>query len=130
MRVFTILGPSHSGKSTLAGALADLDGSPGKTFEVPGVARIYIDPWQLEGNPPLADLILVTHHHYDHCSSDDIGRICQASTVIVANPSAAKKLRKELGKEAVQLQNMQRQPPRLSDHTVEVKQSTENHCRC
>ena len=40
MRVFTILGPSHSGKSTLAGALADLDGSPGKTFEVPGVAKV------------------------------------------------------------------------------------------
>lgn len=40
MRVFTVLGPSHSGKSTLAGALADLDGSPGKSFEVPGVAKV------------------------------------------------------------------------------------------
>jgi elongation factor G len=40
MRVFTILGPSHSGKSTLAGALVGLDGSPGKTFEVPGVAKV------------------------------------------------------------------------------------------
>lgn len=40
MRVFTILGPSHSGKSTLAGALVGLDGSPGKSFEVPGVAKV------------------------------------------------------------------------------------------
>ncbi|RME14639.1 MAG: elongation factor G, partial [Alphaproteobacteria bacterium] len=39
MRVFTVLGPSHSGKSTLVEALAALDGKPGKSFEIPGLAR-------------------------------------------------------------------------------------------
>jgi elongation factor G len=40
MRVFTVLGPSHSGKSSLVEALVGLDGNPGKTFEVPGVAKV------------------------------------------------------------------------------------------
>ncbi|SMH36953.1 elongation factor G [Maritimibacter sp. HL-12] len=40
MRVFTVLGPSHAGKSTLIEALVGLDGKPGKVFEVPGVASV------------------------------------------------------------------------------------------
>lgn len=40
MRVFTVLGPSHAGKSTLVEALVGLDGTPGKTFEVSGVAKV------------------------------------------------------------------------------------------
>jgi L-ascorbate metabolism protein UlaG (beta-lactamase superfamily) len=67
-----------------------------------GLARICIDSWKLGENPPTADLILVTHYHHDHCSDDDVSRIHRADTVIVANPSAAKKLRKEMGKDAVQ----------------------------
>lgn len=40
MRVFTVLGPSHSGKSTLVEALIGLDGTPGKSFEATGVANV------------------------------------------------------------------------------------------
>ncbi|OED48438.1 elongation factor G [Rhodobacteraceae bacterium (ex Bugula neritina AB1)] len=40
MRVFTILGPSQSGKSTLASALANLDDAAGKRQEVAGVAAL------------------------------------------------------------------------------------------
>ncbi|GGD39018.1 elongation factor G [Sinisalibacter lacisalsi] len=40
MRVFTVLGPSHSGKSTLVEALVGLDGSAGMAFDVPGVAGV------------------------------------------------------------------------------------------
>ncbi|MEY8799594.1 elongation factor G [Leisingera sp. XS_AS12] len=41
MRVFTILGPSQSGKTTLATALAELDGGAGKRHEVEGVAALH-----------------------------------------------------------------------------------------
>lgn len=64
------------------------------SFRIDGPPVIYIDPWQLGANPPRADLILVTHDHHDHCSPDDVKRIRQESTVVVANPSAAKKLGK------------------------------------
>lgn len=40
MRVFTILGPSQSGKTTLTSALAGLDGAAGKRQEVTGVAAL------------------------------------------------------------------------------------------
>lgn len=55
-------------------------------------AVIYVDPWKLSGALPQADLILITHDHYDHCSPGDIARVRTDDTVIVANPSAAKKL--------------------------------------
>ncbi|TAL46996.1 MBL fold metallo-hydrolase, partial [archaeon] len=31
----------------------------------------YIDPFELKGNPVPADIIFVTHAHYDHWSPDD-----------------------------------------------------------
>jgi len=40
MRVFTVLGPSSSGKSSLVEALVGLEASPGKMLSVPGVATV------------------------------------------------------------------------------------------
>jgi L-ascorbate metabolism protein UlaG (beta-lactamase superfamily) len=52
---------------------------------------IVIDPFQLKECEP-ADVILVTHEHYDHCSPEDIQKIQRASTVIVTEANSAKKL--------------------------------------
>jgi L-ascorbate metabolism protein UlaG (beta-lactamase superfamily) len=64
------------------------------SFRIDGPPAIYIDPWKLAGRLPPADLILVTHDHYDHCSPGDISRIRQPGTAIVASQAAAKKLGK------------------------------------
>jgi L-ascorbate metabolism protein UlaG (beta-lactamase superfamily)/dolichol kinase len=53
---------------------------------------IYIDPYQLKGTPPAADLILVTHDHFDHMSLDDIAKIANSQTSIVAPVVAAEKI--------------------------------------
>ncbi len=45
---------------------------------------IYIDPYQLEGGVP-ADIVLVTHGHYDHCSPDDIQKVLKEDTVVVSS---------------------------------------------
>lgn len=45
---------------------------------------IYIDPWQVTGEPEPADAIFITHAHYDHYSPDDLGRLRKDGTVIVA----------------------------------------------
>jgi L-ascorbate metabolism protein UlaG (beta-lactamase superfamily) len=53
---------------------------------------IYIDPWKLGKDEPTADLILITHGHYDHCSPEDVQKICGEQTTIVCPPDCAAKL--------------------------------------
>jgi L-ascorbate metabolism protein UlaG (beta-lactamase superfamily) len=55
-----------------------------------GVA-IYVDPYRLKGGPK-ADLILITHEHFDHVSPADVGPLQKPDTVIVTIPAAAAKL--------------------------------------
>ena len=62
------------------------------SFRLDGPTVIYIDPWKLGADAPPADLILITHDHYDHFSLEDIRRISRDDTIIVANPAAAAKL--------------------------------------
>ncbi len=42
---------------------------------------IYIDPWKLARGEK-ADLILVTHDHFDHYSKDDIEKVSKAGTEV------------------------------------------------
>ncbi|MBU4503603.1 MAG: MBL fold metallo-hydrolase [Proteobacteria bacterium] len=52
---------------------------------------IVIDPFQIKEIVP-ADIILITHSHYDHCSIEDIDKIKKPETVIVTEAESAKKL--------------------------------------
>ncbi len=44
---------------------------------------IYIDPFQVMGSFEKADLILLTHSHYDHCSIEDIEKVVKEGTTII-----------------------------------------------
>lgn len=46
---------------------------------------IYIDPWNIPKTAPKADLILVTHSHYDHLSLDDIRQLKKEGTAIICS---------------------------------------------
>ncbi|RKZ33661.1 MBL fold metallo-hydrolase [bacterium] len=54
------------------------------SFLIQGKKNIYIDPYKLKGDLPLADIILITHSHFDHCSPDDIAKIRDNNTNIIA----------------------------------------------
>ena len=53
------------------------------TFRLDGSSTVYIDPWKLPAGARLADLILVTHDHFDHFSAADIARIGSAATTLI-----------------------------------------------
>ena len=56
-----------------------------------GQKTLYFDPFQIAGGPP-ADLILISHDHFDHCSPEDVKKIQTADTIIVTEADSAKKL--------------------------------------
>ncbi|MFO7870773.1 MAG: MBL fold metallo-hydrolase [Kiritimatiellia bacterium] len=61
------------------------------SFVVRNGKVIYFDPYHISINDK-ADIILVSHEHFDHCSPDDIRKIVQPSTVIVTVPDNQSKL--------------------------------------
>ena len=56
--------------------------------------KIYIDPYETSNNLPKADLILITHSHYDHCSMQDLEKITKDGTTIIVPPDAQSKITK------------------------------------
>jgi len=62
------------------------------SFRLDGPPIIYFDPVGLSGRQPTADLILVSHEHFDHCSPKDVIKISGPNTIIIADSGGAKKL--------------------------------------
>jgi L-ascorbate metabolism protein UlaG (beta-lactamase superfamily) len=60
------------------------------SFRIQGMPLIYIDPWRVARNAFHADIILVTHDHYDHCSPADVEKLRGPGTIVVTNSMAAK----------------------------------------
>lgn len=44
---------------------------------------IYIDPFRIDKNYNNADIIMITHSHYDHYSEQDIGKVKKENTKII-----------------------------------------------
>jgi L-ascorbate metabolism protein UlaG (beta-lactamase superfamily) len=61
-------------------------------FRLEGEKTVYFDPFKLKKGAKKADLILITHSHFDHLSPADIAMIQQNSTEIVCSADAVGKL--------------------------------------
>ena len=53
---------------------------------------IYIDPYKINKNYNDADIIFVTHDHYDHYSEEDLDKVKKENTVIVVPEGLLTKL--------------------------------------
>ena len=58
------------------------------SFLIKNSRTIYIDPYNIKENSEKADIILITHSHYDHCSIADIKKIIKEGTKIVLTADA------------------------------------------
>ena len=63
---------------------------------------IYIDPFKIDKNYNDADIVFITHDHYDHYSEEDIDKVInENTTIIVPEELLTKTLRKGINKNAV-----------------------------
>ena len=60
-------------------------------FRIDSEKTIYFDPYQIESGPR-ADLIFISHDHFDHCSPEDVAKIQGPETTIVTEKDSAGKL--------------------------------------
>lgn len=65
-------------------------------FFIKNSQKIYIDPYNIRETDEKADLILITHSHYDHCSVQDINKIIQEGTKIICTADCQSKVLKTL----------------------------------
>ena len=63
---------------------------------------IYIDPFKINKNYNDADIIFITHDHYDHYSEEDIDKVInENTTIIIPEELLTKLLRKGINKNAI-----------------------------
>ncbi|MBU0958932.1 MAG: MBL fold metallo-hydrolase [Nanoarchaeota archaeon] len=61
-------------------------------FMIKNSRVIYIDPYNIKEGLEPADLILLTHSHYDHCSVDDLKKVVKEGTRIVMTADCQSKI--------------------------------------
>ena len=63
---------------------------------------IYIDPFKIDKNYNDADIVFITHDHFDHYSEEDIDKVInENTTIIIPEELLTKILRKVINKNAV-----------------------------
>ena len=62
------------------------------SYRIDGDVVIYFDPYEIKTGTA-ADIIFISHEHFDHCSPSDVAKVQSEETVIVADRVSAKKLR-------------------------------------
>ena len=63
---------------------------------------IYIDPFKIDKNYNDADIVFITHDHYDHYSEEDLDKVIKENTtIVIPEELLTKLLRKGINKNAI-----------------------------
>jgi L-ascorbate metabolism protein UlaG (beta-lactamase superfamily) len=62
------------------------------SFRVKNGKTVIIDPFKLRSDPGKADILLISHEHFDHLSLDDIKKVVTPNTTVVTTPTVKKEL--------------------------------------
>ena len=68
------------------------------SIRIKGDVTIYCDPYNVRDALHDADIILITHDHFDHFSPDDIAKVIKSDTVILVPSTMEDEAKKKLGK--------------------------------
>ena len=52
---------------------------------------VYADPFRMKTSPHDADIVLITHDHYDHFSPEDLAKVINPATILVVPEKVADK---------------------------------------
>lgn len=63
-------------------------------FRIQNGKVVYFDPFKIEAGGPKADIVLISHEHFDHCNVEDLNKIVTPATVIVAHSQSKSELSK------------------------------------
>jgi L-ascorbate metabolism protein UlaG (beta-lactamase superfamily) len=64
------------------------------TFRISDGSTVYIDPYRLDKEQSIkADILLISHEHFDHLSKDDIKKVIKDDTVIITTDKCASELK-------------------------------------
>lgn len=62
------------------------------SIKITGDFNIYIDPFEIDNETKDADIIFITHSHYDHFSINDILKIKNKNTIIISTKDTYQEL--------------------------------------
>ena len=86
------------------------------TFRIKGSKVIYTDPFKVK-KADEADIVLISHEHYDHLSLEDLQKVISPKTTIVASASC----RGDLQKAKVKATKFLEPGDRLSIDQIEIE---------
>ena len=73
------------------------------SIRIEGSKTIYFDPFQIGTASKDADLICITHAHYDHFDLDSIAKVCRKDTELIAPVGMKEELEKLAAEEKLHL---------------------------
>jgi L-ascorbate metabolism protein UlaG (beta-lactamase superfamily) len=62
------------------------------SFRIKNGKTVIIDPFKIRSISDKADILLISHEHFDHLSLDDIKKVTSDKTIIVTIPACKKEL--------------------------------------